>query len=162
MMVLVGLFSHFFLNTKRIWTFKVMWFPIGTVLIVAALTIALIKPYRKSYMAYLDCLLLTDLALLCYLMRSGIPAFLIVRILFYAPITTLILTVMLTKIWKVWKQHGPVIKPKYCLNSSSCKCCRLLLNRSHHQRTGSSVTIQSDDSEEEQLPPHQPLVSEIV
>ena len=162
---LVGLLSYFLLNMNRahvVWTFKVIWIPIGTVLMIAALMIALIRPYRKSYMVYLDCLLLTNLALLCYLMRSDIPAFLIVRILFYAPITTLILTVTLTK---VWKQHEQAtVKSNFCSNFSSCKCCRLLwVNKSIRERR-LLATIHSDDSEEEQLPTSTEvlLVSELI
>ena len=119
-MAVVGVLSYSFLNINHVWTFKVIWIPLGTVFMIAALMIALIKPYRKSYMVYLDCLLLTNLALICYSMHSDIPAFLILRIiLVYAPITALILTVTLTKIWVVWKQH----KTNCCSNYS--KCCKL-------------------------------------
>ena len=159
---LVGLLSFYFLNMNRahvIWTFKVVWIPIGTVLMIAALMIALIRPYRKSYMVYLDCLLLTNLALLCYLMRSDIPAFVIVRILFYAPITVLILTVTLTKVFKIWKQHKPAIKSNIFPNLS---CCRFLLMNKVTREGRSSVIIQSDDSEEDQLPYIQPKSSEII
>ena len=55
----VGLLSHFLLNRNHVhWIFHVVWIPIGTVAMVAALIIALIKPYRKSYMVYVDCLLI--------------------------------------------------------------------------------------------------------
>ena len=150
---LVGLLSFYFLNMNR-----------GHVVWKFALMIVLIRPYRKSYMVYLDCLLLTNLALLCYLMRSDIPAFVIVRILFYAPITTLILTVTLTKVLKIWKQHKPAIKSNIFPNLSCCKCCSfLLMNKATRERIRrSSVIIQSDDSEEEQLPYIQPKSSEII
>ena len=141
---LVGQLSHWLMND--VVTFKFIWIPIGTVFMIAALMIALIRPYRKSYMVYLDCLLLTNLALVSYLMRSDIPAFVIVRILFFAPITTLILTVTFTKVWKIWKQHKPAIK----FNCSKLSCFR------------SSDTIQLDDSDAEQLRYIiQPTLSEI-
>ena len=163
---LVGLLTYF-LNMHRahvIWTLKVIWIPIGNVLMIAALMIALIRPYRKFYMVYLDCLLLTNVALICYLMRSDIPAFVIVRILIFAPITTLILTITITKIWKIWKQHKPAIKSNIFINLSCCKCCKcLLVNKATRERIRrSSVIIQSDDSEEEQLPHIQPKSSEIT
>ena len=162
---LVGLLTFILLNMNRgqvMWIFKFVWIPIGTVLMIAALMIALIRPYRKSYMVYLDCLLLTNVALICYVMRSDIPAFLIVRILVFAPITTLILTVTLTKVLKIWKQHKPAIKSNIFFNLSCCKCCRFLLMNKATRERRSSVIIQSDDSEEEQLPYIQPKSSEIT
>ena len=43
-MVLVGLLSYFLLNVNHIiWTFKVIWLPIGTVFMIAAVMIALIN-----------------------------------------------------------------------------------------------------------------------
>ena len=49
-----------------------VWFPIGVIFMLVALTIALIKPYQKACMSYVDSLLLSNLALCCFVATSSV------------------------------------------------------------------------------------------
>ena len=86
----ISTLSHIFLKVNdNVWSIDEIWFPTGTVFIITALTIALIKPYRKNYMNNLDALLLFNIALCCFVMTSGIPVLAIIRVLFFTPIIAL-------------------------------------------------------------------------
>ena len=74
-----------------------------TIFMITALTLALIKPYRKNYMNYLDALLLSNLVLICFVMTSGIPVLAIIRVLFLTLIFALILIKFLKKILQIVK-----------------------------------------------------------
>ena len=66
---LVGLMCDRLLKSNNnIWMTDALWFPVGTVFMITSLTVALIKPYQKNYMNYLDALLLSNNAL-CTLFR---------------------------------------------------------------------------------------------
>jgi K+-sensing histidine kinase KdpD len=96
---IVGLASYrlFRRYTENIWNINEIWFPSGVVFMLTALVIALVKPYRKAYMSYVDVLLLSNLALCCFVSTSKVFTFLTIKILFTLPILTLILTVLLRK-----------------------------------------------------------------
>ena len=65
---IVGLASYRLLRsyTENIWMINETWFPSGVVFMLTALMIALVKPYQKAYMSYVDVLLLSNLALCCF------------------------------------------------------------------------------------------------
>ena len=95
-----------------------IWYPIGTVFLTVALVIALIKPYKKAYMNYLDTFILSDLSMLCYLMSSQSPILLLtVRILLLIPIATFIAIVLLRKFSKLYDFKA--------LSQRCSNCCRL-------------------------------------
>ena len=102
--------SYFFLRimpfliklTTRIisahYTF-VHWFYSGTLFLIAALTVALVKPYQKAYMNCLDTLILSNLALIHYIFLSGASILLAMRILLATPISVFII-VMVFKVMR--------------------------------------------------------------
>ena len=73
---LVGLLSGVLLKVNNnIWMNDAIWFPIGAVFMITALTVALIKPYQKNYMNYLDALLLSNIALCCLVRKPRTALF---------------------------------------------------------------------------------------
>ena len=99
MVYVVGVASYRLLRryTKNVWIFDEIWFPCGTVFMLTALMIALIKPYQKAYMSYIDVLLLSNLALCCFVTTSKVFSFLMIKVLFALPMLALILTILLRK-----------------------------------------------------------------
>ena len=95
----VGVASYRLLRryTKNVWIFDEIWFPCGTVFMLTALMIALVKPYQKAYMSYIDVLLLSNLALCCFVTTSKVFSFLMIKVLFALPMLALILTIFLRK-----------------------------------------------------------------
>ena len=76
------------------------WFCIGIVFTTSSLLIALIKPYNKPYMNYVDCLILFNLATICYILSQTILAhqlLLLARIAITAPIVIFPLILSLKK-----------------------------------------------------------------
>ena len=96
---MVGVASYRLLRryTKNVWIFDEIWFPCGTVFMLTALMIALVKPYQKAYMSYIDVLLLSNLALCCFVTTSKAFSFLMIKVLFALPMLALILTILLRK-----------------------------------------------------------------
>ena len=110
-----GLLSHKLLHHFSF--LSEIWFPVGTVFLLSALTTALIKPYKMAYMNYLDALLLSNLALLCFVMSSELPDMLVIaRILFLTPIVIFIVIILLRK----FKLLNHEVLSWKCYN-----CCRL-------------------------------------
>ena len=95
------LFDRLLKVNNNIWMTDVVWFPIGTVFVITALTVALIKPYQKNYMNYLDTLLLSNIALCCLVLKAEIRVLMIIRLLFFSPILVLILIVFTRMFFKV-------------------------------------------------------------
>ena len=99
---LVGLLSDRLLKiNNNIWMTDAIWFPIGTVLMITALTVALIKPYQKNYMNYLDTLLLSTIAFCCLVLKAEIHVLMVIRLLFFTLILVLILIVFTKMFFKV-------------------------------------------------------------
>ena len=96
---IVGLASYRLLRgyTGNIWIINEVWFPSGIVFMLTALVIALVKPYQKAYMSSIDALLLSNLALCCFVATSKVFAFLTIKLLFALPMLTLILNLLLRK-----------------------------------------------------------------
>ena len=80
--------------------FKPFFMP-GTLFLIAALTTALIRPYQAARMNILDSLLLSIIALVFYDLSVDISKLLILKILLLAPIATLLLTLLHSKLYKV-------------------------------------------------------------
>ena len=95
----------------------VHWFYSGTLFLTAALTVALVKPYQKVYMNYLDTLILSNLALIYYTFLSGVSMLLTVRILLAIPITVFML-IMVIKLMRY------ATKPL-----SKCTCSMLVIRK---------------------------------
>ena len=95
----------------------VHWFYSGTLFLTAALTVALVKPYQKVYMNYLDTLILSNLALIYYTFLSGVSMLLTVRILLAIPITIFML-IMVIKLMRY------ATKPL-----SKCTCSMLVIRK---------------------------------
>ena len=97
---LTGLISYKILNTSTVRksSMSVIMFPIGTVFLINALTLASVKPYRTAYMNYVSTLLLANLALLCYLMTSEMPVLLIARVFLLVPIIAFIFRTIFLRI----------------------------------------------------------------
>ena len=89
-----------------------IWFPTATVFMITAIAIMFIKPYKTAYKNFLDAILLSNLALFCYMIASEVPYVLhLARILLISPIATL--TVVIT-----FKVAGKFF------NALLEKCCR--------------------------------------
>ena len=148
---IVGLTSYrlFRPYTDNIWMIDEVWFPIGVVFMLSALTIALIKPYQKTCMSYVDSLLLSNLALCCFVATSRVFTFLTVKILFALPILVLILTVLLRK-----AQLSAIF------NYVSRCCCKSKEVRLQYQRSNSALEF-SAGSMEEGLPIINPATVEV-
>ena len=144
--LIVGLTSYrlFRSYTENIWMINEIWFPSGVVFMLTALMIALVKPYRKAYMSYVDVLLLSNLALCCFVATSKVFTFLTIKILFALPILTLILTVFLRKV-----QLSTIL-------NSLLQCFRKLNEMWQCKRSFSAPEINAE-AMEEQLPFVQPV-----
>ena len=91
---LIGLMCDRLLKVNNtLWLTGALWFPTGTVVMITALTVALIKPYQKNYMNYLDTLLLSNIALCCFVLNTKIRVLMIIRLLYFTPVLILILIV---------------------------------------------------------------------
>ena len=121
---LLGLLSDRLLKVNNNnWMSDAIWFPIGTVFMITALTVALIKPYQKNYMNYLDALLLSNIALCCLVLKAEIRVLMIIRLLFFTPILILIFIVFTRMFFKV---------------STCCNSCNLWI----HLRQTSACNLQ--------------------
>ena len=146
-----GLLSYYILKKKSVWILNKVWFPIGTVFLTFALIVALTKPYQKAYMNYLDTLLLSNLALWCYVMTSKVSMLLITRMLILIPIVIFILTILMKMVRKV--SNFKALSQKY-----HCRV-RTLFTTKSIQQYRSTVSIQA--VAKEQLPFIQPAYMEI-
>ena len=95
----------------------VHWFNSGTLFLIAALTVALVKPYQKVYMNYLDTLILSNLALIYYTFLSGVSMLLTIRILLAIPITVF----MLNMVIKLMRYATKLL--------SKCTCSKLVIRK---------------------------------
>ena len=76
------------------------WFCVGSVFTVSSLIIALIKPYIQTYMNLIDCLILTNLSTICYILSQqtlGNVMLLTAKTMIVAPIIILSLIFILKK-----------------------------------------------------------------
>ena len=95
-----------------------IWFSTGLTSLSIALTIVVIRPYKRNYMNYVDTLLLMNYALLCFAMapnsniRDGL-----VRFLIETPAIIFILVILLRILWQISKL-------KWKLLQRCCKCCQ--------------------------------------
>ena len=131
------------LSKDNIWLSNNMWFPAGSLFLIITLSIALVRPYKKAYMNYLDTLLLSNLAVACYVISSGFNMLLMTSILFLSPIVAFIVTILLRSI----TFHVKTVSQK------CCKCCNFKAPFTK-QAQKSKVNAQSA---EEQQPLIQPL-----
>ena len=98
------------------------WYYYGTLFFITSLTIAFAKPYRKAYMNYLDAFLLSNLALLSFIVLAGSHMLQRARILLVAPILILILTIAFRVLYRCTNR---------CLSKYTClnqKCRELRSN----------------------------------
>ena len=66
------------------------WYYSGTLFFAIALIVGITKPYKRSYMNYLDILILSNLAVLYYSFISGAFMLILIRTLFLIPILVFI------------------------------------------------------------------------
>ena len=66
------------------------WYYSGTAFLAIALIVGATKPYKRTYMNYLDSLILTNLAVLYYSFVSGVHMLLLIRTLLAVPILVFI------------------------------------------------------------------------
>ena len=118
---LLGVLSYKLLKVNNnIWMNDAIWFPIGAVFMITALTVALIKPYQRNYMNYLDTLLLSNIAFCCLVLKAEVRVLMIIRLLFFIPILVLILIVVTKMFFKL---------------STCCNRCNLWIHfRQHYTR----------------------------
>lgn len=103
-------------------SFAGAWISAGTVFFIMALFIALIKPYKVTYMSFLDTFLLSNLALTLYLFATSVPYMLhVARILLLSPIAGFLLIIFYNKfnIKSTCLKLKQVLTPKQ--SSSSAK-----------------------------------------
>ena len=129
--------------SENIWLFNEVWFPAGTVFLLTALMIAFIRPYQRPYMSYVDALLLSNLALCCFVTTSKIFILPVIKILFAVPMVAFILIVFLRK-------------PCAAINFKKVhsRCCKLLRPSKLMQSQKRSAI--NNEINEEQLPVLQP------
>ena len=70
----------------------------GILLSIISLTIALVKPYKKTYMTYLDTLILFNLAVLCFVATLRKQTFPTLQILLSTPIIAFIVAILHRKV----------------------------------------------------------------
>ena len=124
--ILLGIFI-----VKQFTMWELIWFPTGTLILVATLLVASCKPYKKTYMNVVDTLLLSYFGLLCYLMSVTysfkkqyniiLPA---VKILFLIPLAIFILYLVLQIVLKViksplsYRKHSNAVEnSRYTMNT---------------------------------------------
>ena len=81
------------------------WLTLGTLLFFTTLTIVIARPYQKAYMNYWDIAILSHLAVLFYILSSGIRTLLLARILLSIPIAVFVLTIVCRKCYNLYKAH---------------------------------------------------------
>ena len=117
------------------------FFLAGTLFLIAALTIALIRPYQKARMNILDSLLLSIIAIIFYDLSADIWKLLILNILLLAPAAILILMLFYSKLYKLSREVCFKLGPR-----SGCNCFKF----------SQSTLIQSSSSD--CLTKEQPLI----
>ena len=124
----------------------IYWYCIGTLFFIAALTIALAKPYQKAYMNYLDILLLSNIALLCFIVLSGSSMLLPTRILVAAPIVAFIL-IMVIRVFRYAIRH-----------LSKCICTKFILQKLLALRTAKYTAKVEQNTTTDTQTAAQPLI----
>ena len=76
---------------KVVFHYHNLWFSIAVSFLIMAVILAVVKPYRKMYMNYMDALLLLCIALQFFSMSSG--KFRIARVLITVPVVALLLLI---------------------------------------------------------------------
>ena len=118
------------------------FFMSGTLFLIAAVTIALIRPYQKTHMNVLDSILLSIMAIIFYDLCADTSRLLILKILFLAPIAILTLRLLHSKLFKA--SHDFCSK---LVSKNSCSCFKF---------TNSSKPINSFSANS--VPKEQPLI----
>ena len=139
-MYFTGYLSYKIIKANEInrWSINAIWFPTGTVFLLASVTIALVKPYQKAHMNYVDTFLLLNLTLFCYAMTSEGPVLQFTRMLFLIPISVFIVTIFVRKVHQIiFKLNTNQSQKNFCKTS----CFRLVAlfnktKRTHHDSTG--------------------------
>ena len=120
-------------------SFAGAWISAGTVFFIMALFIALIKPYKVTYMSFLDIFLFSNLALTLYLFATSVPYMLhVARILLLSPIAGFLLIIFYNK---------------FNIKSTCLKLKKLLTPK----QSSSSAKTQNSISDAEKQPLIQPV-----
>ena len=88
------------------------------VLFFTLLAVIIAKPYRKTYMNYLDTLLLSNYMILCYVLSSGFRTQLVAQILITTPIAVFIVSIILKKVYNMSKSYMCKLKSQSCIPDS--------------------------------------------
>ena len=102
---IMALIAVLFLRIFDDASYQMVWFPIGIVVLIAAILIAFCKPYKKALMNVVDTLLLMHFSLLCFLMSVGctfnkVYIWPIIKLLFLVPFAVFILWLVLSTVFK--------------------------------------------------------------
>ena len=76
------------------------WFSVGMMFTISSLIIALVKPYNQTYMNIVDCLILSNLSTICYILSQpvlGKVMLLSAKVIIVAPIVIFSLMLILKK-----------------------------------------------------------------
>ena len=149
MVILTWTLAQRFLNDNN-------WFCVGIVFLVITIIIALIKPYNRAYMNYMDTLLLSNLVIICCVLSQSVlgPAMLLfARITVTAPIVAFFLIILakkcisyniLQKFYNCFQLQGP-----FTAITNSFKVTINVISAQEHQPlvhpTHSVVSINSGD-----------------
>ena len=144
--LLVALFSYKFLQVHPR-SIKVIWFPSGTLFLIIAFFIVLIRPYQKAYMNYVDTLILSYLSLLCFALASELSTTVIVRTMLFIPITVFVLAIVSSKVWKTYQVR--IRRFSWAASNCCCECFLIKQIRSTIVTFGAST---SDENDSEHLP----------
>lgn len=113
----------------------------GTLFLIAALTVALIKPYRKTENNKLDSLLLANIAIIFTVLCADISKLLILNILLFVPFAAMILFLLQSKLYKVSHDHCSKRTLYNCLQN--CNTCHCLKKTTESSLTDSDLHEQS-------------------
>lgn len=125
--ILLGIFIVKPLTGKEL-----IWFPMGTLILLSALLIAYCKPYKQTYMNVTDTTLLSYFGLLCYLMSVSCffrKDFTVIAIksLFLAPLGVIILCSCFVAANRI-----KFIQSLYSCMKQMCTLQRLRITHNHH------------------------------
>ena len=114
----------------------------ATLLLIAALTVALIKPYQKTQNNVLGSLLLAHIAVIFTVLSADVQKLLVLNILLFFPFAAMILLLLYSKLYKVSHDNFSECTRYNCLQH--CNICRCMKKKpTERSSTDSHLNEQS-------------------
>ena len=107
---------------KAIHLVQSKWYAVGFLMLCTAVTVAMIRPYKKEMMNNMDTLLLSTLAMLCFTIKS--KHFIFARVLLFIPMVVFLLTLAYQITQRLFKRcSGNSVNVLYDMCSKLLHCC---------------------------------------